>query len=147
MEKLDTCELVEQPIRQALADEPIEIVYLFGSQARGDAGPLSDVDIAVLACDDVPPDDYTALQLRLMTRLMRALKRDDVQVVILNRAPILLQHRVIRDGRLLLCRDELLRSRYEARVLVRYFDSRHLEDLYNEGLMKRIMTEGLGARP
>lgn len=147
MGKLDICESIEQRIRQALASEPIEIAYMFGSQARGDAGPLSDVDVAVLACNDVPPDDYTALQLRLMTNLMRALQRDDVEVVVLNRAPILLQHRVIRDGRVLLCRDELLRSRYEARVLVRYFDSRHLENLYNEGLMKRIMTEGLGARP
>jgi predicted nucleotidyltransferase len=134
-------------VGHAFTDEPVEIAYLFGSQGRGDAGPLSDVDIAVLVREDVAKDGYTPLQLRLMTRLMRALKRDDVQVVILNRSPILLQHRVIRDGKVLICRNELLRSRYEARVLVRYFDSRHLENLYNEGLMKRITTEGLGARP
>jgi predicted nucleotidyltransferase len=133
-------------VHQAMVDEAVEIAYLFGSQARGDAGPTSDVDIAVLVREDTPKDDYSALQLRLTARLMRALKRDDVEVVILNRAPILLQHRVIRDGKVLVCRDELLRSRYEARVLVRYFDGRHLENLYNEGLMKRITTEGLGAR-
>jgi hypothetical protein len=133
-------------VQESLMSEPVQIAYLFGSQARGDAGPLSDVDIAVLVPDDVCRDDYTALQLRLATRLMRALKRDDVEVVILNRAPILLQHRIIRDGRVLICRDELLRSRYEAYVLTRYFDSRHLENLYNDGLMKRITREGLGAR-
>ncbi len=119
----------------------------FGSLARGDAGPLLDVDIAVLAREDVPKGDYMALHLRLMTRLMRALKCDDIEVVILNRAPILLQHRVIRDGKALVCHNELLRSRYEARVLVGYFASRHLEKLYIDGLMKRITTRGLGARP
>jgi predicted nucleotidyltransferase len=139
--------LILAQIEQTFADEPIEIAYLFGSRARGDAGPLSDVDIAVLAPEDMPDEDQVSLQLRLMTRLMRALRRDDIEVIILNRAPILLQHRVIRVGKVLFCRDELLRSRYEARVLVRYFDSRHLANLYNEGLMKRIATEGLGARP
>ena len=28
--------------------EPVVVAYLFGSQARGDAGPLSDVDVAIL---------------------------------------------------------------------------------------------------
>jgi len=138
-------DLIER-IRMALVDEPIEIVYLFGSQARGDAGPLSDVDVAVLARDVVPRGEYTSLQLRLATRLMRALGRDDVQVVILNRTPPLLQHRVVRDGQVVWCGDERLRSRFEAGVLMRYFDSRHLEKMYNDGLLKRIATEGLGAR-
>jgi predicted nucleotidyltransferase len=31
-------------------------VYLFGSVARGDAGPDSDYDILVIVPDDVPPE-------------------------------------------------------------------------------------------
>jgi predicted nucleotidyltransferase len=34
------------------ANEPVVVAYLFGSQARGDAGPLSDVDVAVLVEGD-----------------------------------------------------------------------------------------------
>jgi len=47
-----------EPYQQGL-DEVFErhgvmLAYLYGSQARGDAGPLSDVDVAVLFIPDVP---------------------------------------------------------------------------------------------
>jgi len=44
-------EIVER-LRQAYAPERI---YLFGSHARGDAGPDSDFDILVVVSDDAPP--------------------------------------------------------------------------------------------
>ena len=50
-----------KPYQQAL-DEIFERrgvapAYLYGSQARGDAGPLSDVDVAVLFGPDVPENE------------------------------------------------------------------------------------------
>lgn len=45
-------EIVER-LRQAYAPERI---YLFGSHARGGAGPDSDFDILVVVPDDAPPD-------------------------------------------------------------------------------------------
>lgn len=33
-----------------------ERVYLFGSHARGDAGPDSDIDLLVIVPDDAPPE-------------------------------------------------------------------------------------------
>ena len=36
------------------ADLPVEVAYLFGSHARGEASQLSDVDVALLAPDVVP---------------------------------------------------------------------------------------------
>jgi hypothetical protein len=34
-----------------------ERIYLFGSKARGDAGPDSDFDLMVIVSDDAPPGD------------------------------------------------------------------------------------------
>jgi hypothetical protein len=70
--------------------------YLFGSQARGTAGPRSDVDLGVLFRDP-PPAGLESF--RLESELELALRRP-VQVVILNRAPADLVHRVLRDGQL-----------------------------------------------
>jgi predicted nucleotidyltransferase len=128
------------------AGEPVVVAYLFGSRARGDAGPLSDVDVAVLLEGDFSPGDALALRLRLMEAIGRALGVERVDVVVLNGAPYLLQHRVIRDGRVFFCRDELTRVRYEFRVLRDYLDFRYFEDKYFCALEDRILREGLGAR-
>jgi hypothetical protein len=77
------------------AGEPVVVAYLFGSLAQGDAGPLSDVDVAVLLGDNLPPGEALALRLQLMEALGRALCVGRVDVVVLNDAPYLLQHRVI----------------------------------------------------
>lgn len=128
------------------AGQPVAVVYLFGSQARGDAGPLSDVDVAVLLAGDLSPEEALALRLRLMDAIGRALCVERVDLVVLNDAPYLLQHRVIRDGRVLYCPDELVRVRYEFRVLRDYLDFRYFEDKYFRAVEDRILREGLSAR-
>ena len=94
--------------------------YLFGSHARGEARPHSDVDVAVYL-SHVPeaPFGYDA---ELTAELMSALGENRVDVVILNRAAPLLYHRVLRDGRRLLSRDLAATTVREGRALSRYCD-------------------------
>lgn len=127
------------------AEPSVVVVYLFGSQARGDVGPLSDVDVAVLIDQGVPSRETLALRLRLMEAIGRALCVERVDVVILNGASYLLQHRVIRDGSVLYYRDELAQVRYEFRVLRDYLDFRYYEDRHLQAVQDRILEEGLGA--
>lgn len=47
--------LAEGVRRLAEAYQP-ERIYLFGSKARGDAGPDSDYDLLVIVPDDAPPE-------------------------------------------------------------------------------------------
>ena len=42
-------------VTRGLAGHPVRI-FLFGSRARGDAAPFSDIDIALLAAAPLPPD-------------------------------------------------------------------------------------------
>ncbi len=47
---------LEEELRAALRRHPrVLVAYLFGSTARGRAGPLSDVDVAVLLAEDGDP--------------------------------------------------------------------------------------------
>jgi predicted nucleotidyltransferase len=55
--------------------------YLYGSQARGNAGPLSDVDGTVLFTPDMPEDDRFNRVLHLIGELGSVFHRDDVSVV------------------------------------------------------------------
>lgn len=102
--------------------------YLFGSVARGEAHAKSDVDVGVLFAKD-PPATLAAPQFALEAELERLL-RAPVQVVVLNRAPSDLTHRVLRDGRIVLDRDRASRIRFEVRSRNEYFDMAPMRVLY-----------------
>jgi len=109
--------------------------YLFGSQATGTATPLSDVDIAVLLAPDTPSPGN--VQAALISDLMLALRRSDVDVVVLNAAPPLLKERAISRGHLLYCGDEVARVRFEVAARREYFDTQPLRDVQDRALLDR----------
>ena len=96
--------------------------YLFGSRALGRSGPDSDIDVAVYIDETVADEGHWGYRAELTTTLMAALGTDDVDVVVLNEAPILLYHRVLRNGARLLARDLRATTRRAGQALSRYFD-------------------------
>ena len=102
-------------------DEVLE-AYLFGSHARGQARPRSDVDVAVYIDEGRARGGVWGYRAQLATELMGALRTNDVDVVVLNRAPILLYHRVLRDGVRLFSRDLRATTTRAGQALSRYFD-------------------------
>ena len=102
--------------------EEILEAYLFGSHARGQAQPHSDIDVAVYIDDARAADTGYGYPAHLTTDLMAGLGLNDVDVVVLNRAPPLLYHRVLRDGVRLLARDLRATTTREGRAVSRYCD-------------------------
>jgi len=98
----------------------VAAAYLFGSVARGEATSKSDVDIGLLFSTS-PAPTLEALPTRLEADLARAIGAP-LQIVVLNRAPIDLVHRVLRDGILLLDRDRSSRIAFEVRARNLYWD-------------------------
>lgn len=93
----------------------LQLLYLFGSRARGDAQHASDLDLAVLA--QGPVDPVTRHQLRTSLEVTLGC---DVDLVDLDRASTVLQLEVIRDGRLLHEKEAGQALAFEARVLSEY---------------------------
>lgn len=110
--------------------------YLFGSQATGKAGPLSDTDIAVLL--DREPESYLEYRLDLFGRLADALRSDNIDLVILNRTSLLLRDRVVRHGKVLYCRDQAARITFEARSILQNLDFQPHRDLYRRRMFEEI---------
>lgn len=113
---------VEETLRRFFAATPGGVVaaYLFGSEARGQAGADSDVDVAVLL-EAEPDPTLDGLRLDLRDALEEKLRRP-VDLVVLNRVPVDLVHRVLRDGRLVLDADPSVRVEFEVRARNEYFD-------------------------
>ena len=109
-------------VRDALLEEssPPPCAWLFGSLARGTGHAHSDVDVAVLL-GHVPPATLSGAGLSLGGRLEERLGRE-VDLIVLDRAPVDLVHRVLRDGTLLYDHDPSARVRFEVRARNEYFD-------------------------
>lgn len=109
-------------IKTGLAPFQAQLVcaYLFGSQARGDAKPASDVDVAILFRQD-PPRSLDGLGLNIAGAIEAELGQQ-VDLVVLNRASPDLVHRVLRESVLLLETDRAARVKFEHRARSEYFD-------------------------
>jgi predicted nucleotidyltransferase len=120
--QLEIESLADHALRQFFehCPEALVCVYLYGSRARGTAGQASDVDLAVLYAVD-PPDTLEGLGLDLAADLEQRLGQT-VDLLVLNRAPVDLIHRVLRDGVLVCERDRSARIRFEVRKRNDYFD-------------------------
>ena len=100
----------------------VSFAYLFGSAARG--GDFRDIDVAVYL---MPYDTSSYERFKLAMRIGRMVEkalfiRREVDVRILNEAPLLFQYEVMRTGRLIFQRRQQRRIRYEERLLSRYLD-------------------------
>jgi predicted nucleotidyltransferase len=114
--------LIERLTAVLRARAEIFEAYLFGSQARGDAHPGSDVDVAVFVDRARAPDAPFGYPAELATALASTCGAERVDVVVLNEAPPLLYHRVLRDGIRLFARDARAATTREGRALSRYCD-------------------------
>ena len=116
----------------------IEFLYLFGSHGRGRPGPLSDVDLAVHLDDSIPADSYLQTSMDLMGEFSQLLQTDEVDVVILNRAPLSLQYHIVFEGRLLYERHRLKRILFETRVIDLFLDTEPLRATSRDYLKAQI---------
>ena len=87
-------------IAQADHDRDVLAVILFGSQARGDAGPASDADVCIVL-EAGAPSGIDASRKRL-----EYLAGRDLDVTVFQQLPLYIRSRVLKEGRVLFVRDE-----------------------------------------
>lgn len=139
-------ELNIKPLVNYLATQPdVLAAYLFGSYATGDARLESDVDVAVLLSG---ADDFERFErrLRLIGEVEVALGRRPVDVIVLNDAPPLLAHQVLKHGQLIFEHDRAARVEFEVRAGKIYADLQPMYEYHNRDLFQKIREVGLSGR-
>ncbi len=112
-------ELFAEIGRNLVKDCRVRLAYLFGSQASGHVGPLSDIDLGILFAEEV---DFQRASAELTHELSRVIPAKPIDLVVLNTAPIELAYAVIAQGICVFRNSETERIEYEADVLSRYGD-------------------------
>ena len=127
---------VVDSVKRAL-DTRLEIsfVYLHGSFAKD--GDFRDIDVAVYV-KEIPasPLEY---EIALEAELRQAVAGYPVDVRVLNNAPLSFRYHVIKEGRLIIVRNDDTRSDFQEATLAQYFDFAPFRTLY----LKEAL--GLGA--
>lgn len=67
----------------------------------------------------MPKKDRFDLELKLMSDIAILIKRNKIDLIILNEAPLLLAYNIIKTG-IILKSDEVERVKFETKVLSRY---------------------------
>jgi predicted nucleotidyltransferase len=108
----------------------VKLVYFFGSQAKNEAGPLSDYDFAFYL-EEKDKKKLFDLKLDLISNLSQILKTNKIDVVILNEieSPEL-KYNIIKEGKLIY-EIEPYRLLIEPRILNDYFDFHYSLLRYN----------------
>ena len=115
-------ELIIARLTRLMEDMP-EIVFAFLHGSFIDEGPFRDLDLAVYVDPSCPAAGDQTLEYELKTEmLLEETAGFPVDVRVLNRAPVPFRYNVLKNGRLLFCRDEELYADFLSHTLVSYFD-------------------------
>ncbi|MBW2652301.1 MAG: nucleotidyltransferase domain-containing protein [Deltaproteobacteria bacterium] len=106
----------------------IEVAYIFGSVTQGRTSSLSDIDIAVITdSQQIKEETYRyGYKAEILTDLIKLLKTNDVDLVILNEVNTLLKHRVLYFGKLIYSKNERKRIAFQTDTINKYNDYKQL---------------------
>jgi len=102
-------------------NDRVLFAFLFGSYARGMAGPLSDLDVAIFVEGKLNFDELGDLVCSIASRL--GINEDKIDIVVLDdETPYELRFKVFKDGIPIVVKDEKVFKEYRDKSLSLYWD-------------------------
>ncbi|HBI22945.1 MAG: hypothetical protein A2Y48_09905 [Nitrospirae bacterium RIFCSPLOW2_12_42_9] len=145
---MDSCDTLIEEIKKLLSPrEEIILAYLFGSFSKGIPSSRSDIDIAVLIQEGISEEEYPyGYRSELLTYLIKGLRTNRIDLVILNDASPFLKFQVLRHGKIILSKSENIRIDFQVKVITRYNDVKRLIDIQHRYLSERLKNGTYGKR-
>ena len=138
MTKIQNPAILTEHLRKCLDDQKdILFAYLYGSAVYDPTLPGSDIDLAVY----LKPSnmvEYVKKEAELTAFLISQLNTDEIDLRILNVLPLVFQYGILKEGILVLSRDEIQRTDFETSVMIRFFELKPYLDEYQLMLSQRI---------
>ncbi|SFR03689.1 type VII toxin-antitoxin system MntA family adenylyltransferase antitoxin [Desulfoscipio geothermicus] len=130
--------IIEKIIQYFAGNNQISAVYLFGSAAKNLMGPKSDIDIAVLFETKVK-----SKMKRFDFILSAGIDLENIvgrpfDVVDILEAPLVLQHQILKTGKLLVENNRLARINFEVSSRRQYFDMLPLYTARNKNILQKF---------
>lgn len=134
----DTILKIPEIVEVVSSDEDIIALYSFGSFSRGNLNPLSDLDFAVLLTVRLAKEQWFDRHLSLIGEFNRVFKTDEVDLILLNDAPLRFAFQIQKEGKLLFCRDRTDLGHFNEYVVKMYLDFKYFRESFD-----RVFLEGI----
>lgn len=119
-------EKIEKLLEKCQNDDQILAVILFGSVARGEHKPDSDIDICLVLIPQKKPYE----NILLSDKRIEYLGQFDLDIQIFQQLPIYIRQRVIEEGKILLVKNEDMLYEVAFRMIKEFEDFKHIYNDY-----------------
>jgi predicted nucleotidyltransferase len=123
-------------------ESDIIALYAFGSLASGDLKPLSDLDFGILVSNKLDKLKRFDKHLGLIGIFNEVLETDEVDLVMMNDAPMRFSFHIIKSGKLIHCRDYTELVDFVEKTVKLYLDFRFFRDAFDDAFLKGIGYSG-----
>jgi predicted nucleotidyltransferase len=135
---VEATEKIPEMLDAVSEDRDVIALYVFSGLARGQLKPLSDLDVAVIVSSMLTNTERFEKHLQLLSSLNQLFGTDEIDLVLLNDAPLRFAHSILRDGKLLFCRDFKVLVDFAENFRRSYLDFRYYRDRFDEEFLKGI---------
>jgi len=130
--------LLKDKAQKILKNYPVLFSYLYGSYARGDVHPFSDIDVGIYL-ENIPTKKALDIELSLALDIDEALGHiSNVDVRSITDMPLMMKGNIVTEGILIYSIDEPLRVEFEVNIRKRFFDFSPVIERYHKAYLARI---------
>ena len=131
-------------LETALSRFPVELAYLHGSIARGTPLPGSDVDLALVLSEPLPPPmERLKLEFEIQDAIAEVCELKAVDARVINHAPLAVQGEIVQEGVCLYARSRELKTEFESLTRRKYFDFKPKMERMQSAFLKHTRQRGL----
>jgi hypothetical protein len=128
----------------ALARFPVELAYLHGSVARGTPLSDSDVDLALVLSEPLPPPmERLKLEFEIQDAVAETCGLKAVDVRAINQAPLNVQGEIVQEGICLYARNRGFKADFESLTRRKYFDFKPKMERMQTAFLEHVRRRGL----
>ena len=139
---LDVTNRIPLLIKRISKDKEIIALFSFGSLAGGNLKPLSDLDFGILVSNILDRKKRFDKHLDLISLFNKVLQTDEVDLILMNDAPMRFSHNILKSGKLLFFSDTGALTEFIEKTVKVYLDFKYFRDEFDKEFLKGIGCYG-----